>query len=79
MGVLLKFFLVIYIISLLFSLFVALIHFVIDVFRWHDREESVHITPSQFEADLAAEDDTQSEEVINDDSECGEHNTPIIF
>ncbi len=80
MGALLKLILLIYFLSLLLSLFVGLVLFVIDVFRWHDKEEHVHILPSQFEADLlAAEAENQSEEVIDNDSESGEHDSPIVF
>lgn len=76
MGVLLKFALAIYILSLSFSMFCALIRFLLDVRRWHDKEEKVHITPSQFEADLKeSETEEERKEVVENARECGEYNT----
>ena len=37
MGALLKLILVFYILSLIFSMFVALVTFVVDIFKWHDK------------------------------------------
>ena len=66
--------------SLIFSMFCALVRFLVDVRKWKDREEPVHITPSQFEADLfEIVDDKPREEVTEDVGEHSEHHTPIIF
>lgn len=80
MGDLLKFVLTLYILSLIFSMFCALVRFILDVRKWHDKEEKVHITPSQFEADLnEAVTDEEEKEVEEDAGEHGKHNSPIIF
>jgi hypothetical protein len=46
MGALIKLILVLYLFSLLFSMFVALLRFLIDVAKWHDKEKKVKITAS---------------------------------
>lgn len=79
MGELLKFALSIYILSLVFSMLCALVRFLLDVRKWHDKEEKVHITPSQFEDDLNEPETAEEKEVIEDVGECTECNTPIIF
>lgn len=80
MGDLLKFAFTLYILSLVFSMLCALVRFLADVRKWHDKEEKVHITPSQFEADLnepvEEEEEKEVEEYVG---ECRERNTPIIF
>ena len=49
-------------------MFCALVRFLVDVRKWKDREEPVHITPSQFEADLfEIVDDKPREEVTEED------------
>lgn len=52
MGELLKLILCLYLITLVFSAIVAFFKFVFDVRKWHDKEERIHITASQFEEDL---------------------------
>ncbi len=80
MGNILGSILYLYGISLIISMICALFRFLADVKKWHDKEEPVHITPSEFEADLlAAEAETQGEEVNVDDSESREHNSPLVF
>ena len=80
MGALVGSILYLYGFSLIISMFVALVRFFIDVKKWHDVEEPVHITPSQFEADLlASEVDESVKEVVNDVGEYSEHNSPIVF
>lgn len=84
MSVLLKFVLIIYILSLSISMFCALIRFLLDVRRWHDKEEKVHITPSQFEADLnepeTEEKNMEEEKEIEEDArEHRKYNSPIVF
>lgn len=86
MGNILSFALTLYLYSLLFSMFLALVRFLVDVRKWHDKEEKVHITKSAFEADLnepvqAAEpvENPVGEEVEKDDSKSGKCNTPIVF
>lgn len=79
MGELLKFALFVYILSLIFSMLCALVRFLLDVRKWHDKEEKVHITPSQFEDDLNEPETAEEKEVEEDARECGECNTPIIF
>lgn len=44
MGALIKLIIVLYLLSLLFSLFVGLIRFLIDVGKWHVAEKKVIIT-----------------------------------
>ena len=46
MGALLKLILLLYFISLLFSLAVGILRFWIDIFKWHDREKKVKIIKS---------------------------------
>jgi len=79
MGVLVGSILYLYGFSLIISMFVALVRFFIDVKKWHDREELVHITPSQFEADLNESVEDTREEGSEDVAERGEHNSPIVF
>lgn len=52
MGELLKLILCIYVCFLLGSAVVAFFKFVADTRKWHDKEERIHITASQFEEDL---------------------------
>lgn len=47
MGALLKLILCFYILSLIFSMFVGLIAFLIDVFKWHDKEYKQEIISSK--------------------------------
>lgn len=81
----LTFALSLYVLSLVFSMLCALVRFLLDVRKWHDKEEKVHITPSQFEADLNEPETTEDtenveeKEVTEDAGECRECNTPIIF
>lgn len=80
MGDLLKFAFTLYILSLVFSMLCALVRFLADVRKWHDKEEKVHITPSQFEADLNEPIEEEEEKEVEEDAgECRERNTPIIF
>lgn len=80
MGELLKFAFTLYILSLVFSMLCALVRFLADVRKWHDKEEKTHITPSQFEADLNESlTDDKEKEVEEDVGECRERNTPIVF
>ena len=89
MGNVLSFALTLYLYSLIFSLFLALVRFLKDVKKWHDKEEKVHITKSAFEADLnepvqAAEasepvENPVGEEVENIDTEHTECHSPIVF
>ena len=76
--------------SLIFSMFCALVRFLLDVKKWHDKEEVVHITPSQFQKDLTDSDSLSAEfsdisvnffeeGVESNVSERSEHHTPIIF
>ena len=82
MGELLKFAFTLYILSLVFSMLCALVRFLADVRKWHDKEEKVHITPSQFEADLneplKEEEENIEKEVEEDAGERREHNTPTF-
>lgn len=76
MGSLIGFALTLYILSLVFSMFCALVRFLADVRKWHDKEEKVHITPSQFEADLNEPVTEEEEKEVNEDAgERREHNT----
>lgn len=76
MGDLLKFALTLYILSLVFSMLCALVRFLADVRKWHDKEEKVHITPSQFEADLNEPlTENEEKEVQEDAGERREYNT----
>ena len=80
MGELLKFAFTLYILSLVFSMLCALVRFLADVRKWHDKEEKVHITPSQFESDLnELVEEEEEKEVEEDVGECRERNTPIVF
>ena len=80
MGDLLKFAFTLYILSLVFSMLCALFRFLADVRKWHDKEEKVHITPSQFEADLNEPVEEEEEKEVEEDvGECRERNTPIVF
>lgn len=79
MGALVGSILYLYGFSLIISMFVALVRFFIDVKKWHDIEEPVHITPSQFEADLNESVEDIREEGSEHVAECGEHNSPIVF
>lgn len=76
MGSLIGFAFTLYILSLVFSMFCALVRFLADVRKWHDKEEKVHITPSQFEADLNEPVTEEEEKEVNEDAgERREHNT----
>ncbi|NLG03325.1 MAG: hypothetical protein GX567_05795 [Clostridia bacterium] len=77
MGALVGSILYLYFISLIISMFAALFRFLLDVKKWHDIEEPVHITPSQFEADLMSSEDDGKE--VDPDGERSEHNSPIVF
>lgn len=90
MGDLLKLILCIYVITLIVSMVIAVIKFVVDTFRWHDREEKVKIFASNDSAKEETEDKTfdsekepisevKESEVIENDSESREHNTSTIF
>lgn len=73
---LLKFALTLYILSLVFSMLCALVRFLADVRKWHDKEEKTHITPSQFEADLNEPLTNDKEKEVEEDAgERREHNT----
>ncbi len=91
MGEILKLILSVYMITLIITMIGAFIKFVLDVWKWHDREEKTVITASQFEADLnepeevaevneisAPVDETKESEVKEND-ESSEHNTSTIF
>lgn len=52
MSELLKLILCIYVLTLIFSALVAFFKFIVDTRKWHDKEERIHITASQFEEDL---------------------------
>lgn len=52
MGELLKLILCFYLITLVCSALVAFFKFIVDTRKWHDKEERIHITASQFEEDL---------------------------
>ena len=76
MGSLIGFAFTLYILSLVFSMLCALVRFFADVRKWHDKEEKVHITPSQFEADLNEPVTEEEEKEVNEDAgERREHNT----
>lgn len=76
MGDLLKFALTLYILSLVFSMLCALVRFLADVRKWHDKEEKVHVTPSQFESDLNEPvTENEEKEVEEDAGERREYNT----
>lgn len=90
MGDLLKLILCIYVITLIISMVIAVIKFVIDTFRWHDREEKAKIFASNDSSNEETEDKTsesekesisevKESEVIENDSESREHNTSTIF
>lgn len=79
MGELLKFVLVIYVITLIISMIIAVVKFVIDTWRWHDREERVHINKSAFEDDLKESDESEVEENGIDFDESAEHNTSAVL
>ncbi|MCM1004586.1 MAG: hypothetical protein NC408_09650 [Candidatus Gastranaerophilales bacterium] len=80
MGSLIGFAFTLYILSLVFSMLCALVRFLADVRKWHDKEEKVHITPSQFEADLNEPAEEEEEKEVEEDvGERREHNSPIIF
>lgn len=74
MGELLKLVLVIYVVTLIISMIIAVVKFVIDTWRWHDREERVHITKSKFEADLKEEQETKEhdESEVNENGNCSD-------
>ncbi len=88
MGEILKLILSVYMITLIITMIGAFIKFVLDVWKWHDREVKTVITASQFEADLnepeevneisAPVDETKESEVKEND-ESAEHNTSTIF
>ncbi|MCM1004526.1 MAG: hypothetical protein NC408_09330 [Candidatus Gastranaerophilales bacterium] len=76
MGSLIGFAFTLYILSLIFSMLCALFRFLADVRKWHDKEEKVHITPSQFEADLNEPVEEEEKKEVNEDAgERREHNT----
>lgn len=50
MGQVLKFFLTIYVITLIISMIIAVVKFWIDTRKWHDKEETAYIKPSQLTA-----------------------------
>lgn len=47
MGSVIKLVLLLYLLSLLFTMFVGLFTFIIDVFKWHDKEKKVNIVSSK--------------------------------
>lgn len=49
MGDLLKLILILYVITLIFSMIIAVIKFVVDTWKWHDPEKRVHISESSCE------------------------------
>lgn len=51
--------------------------FAIDVIRWHDKETKVKITPSKSPEEVIA-DIMKSEEVKDNGTDDGEHNTPAF-
>lgn len=65
---------------LLFALalgaFASIVIFVIDVIRWHDREEVVKIVPSNSPEPEEAKIES---EVIDNVTESDEHNTSTLF
>lgn len=74
MGSLIGSILCLYLITLLVSMVLAFFRFIADVKKWHDKEEKVHITPSQFEADIyevvEISDCKEGEGVNDNDTEC---------
>lgn len=65
-----KFILLCVLLAFLFCVVGTFILFVIDVLRWHDREENVEIIPSA-EKDVSA----AESEVTSDATEYGEYNS----
>lgn len=90
MGAILSGALTLYIYTLIISMVLAFVRFLRDVRKWHDKEEKVHITASEFEADLNEVELVQAaepvqvpvsagEEVTVNDSEQRKCDTPIVF
>lgn len=70
----------VYIYSLIGSLVLGTFRFLRDIRKWKDKEEKVHITPSQFEADLTESQEEIEVKEVDVDVESGtECHTPIIF
>lgn len=79
MGELLKLVLVIYVITLIFSMIIAVIKFVIDTWKWHDPEKRVHITKSAFEDELKESEESEVNDNGNSIDESAEHNTSVVL
>lgn len=79
MGELLKLVLVFYVITLIISMIIAVIKFVIDTWKWHDPEKRVHITKSAFEDDLKESEESEVEENGSSIDESAEHNTSAVL
>lgn len=71
--------LALYVLSLIFSMFVVLVKFIIDTWRWHDKEERVYITKSKFEADLKESEESEVKDVGSNINESSERDTSIIL
>lgn len=79
MGEILKLVLVLYVLSLIFSMFVVLVKFVIDTWRWHDKEERVYITKSKFESDLEESEEREVSDNGSSSDESAERDASIIL
>lgn len=71
--------LVLYVISLIFSMFVVLVKFIIDTWRWHDKEERVYITKSKFKSDLDEPEESEVKGNGSNSDESAECDTSIIL
>lgn len=79
MGEIIKLVLALYVLSLIFSMFVVLVKFIIDTWRWHDKEERVYITKSKFEADLKESEESEVSDNGSSSDESAECDTSIII
>lgn len=71
--------LVLLLFALALGAFASIVIFVIDVIRWHDREEQVIIKPSHVPDPLEPEEEIIESEVIDSATESDEHNTSTLF
>lgn len=63
------------ILALIINVFLTFILFVVDVIRWHDREESVKIIPSAAAPESKSESESEGAEEVSSDVGSNEHYT----
>lgn len=82
MGALLKLILCFYLLTLIFSMVVSLIKFIVDTYRWHDKEEKFETVESSLDSETvenSIENTVEEKEVKENATYDGECNSSVVF